>query len=491
MAADEAAAAAALQKRNDLMAAYNQELAETASSQYQPELTVDKAAQARVAKMKQALDAEKKAWVDHWQGMIKDVREFTDGVKGALDVLPERLLAMSQVGEAVRGMQGTLAGAMGVAYAYQPGQMDLGAMGAMQAGGVQDFQMPNLPEFMTADQARIIREQFQQAAMEVDRLKGLADQGLINPEDLSKAEGLKNNLGMMADEADRAAAAFANMKLSDVTGAGGGGMGGEITDMVIQQMQASGKYTPEQIAAMQRSLDLQSGRETNASLFMKEQLVPTLAGMSPEQAAGAQSNLVTAMQQAALMGISPDQLVNLPAMLGMTPNGQVVQGMNPQVLAMMGAGQGMNIIQGGLGAAWNLMGGTTGAGANPMAGFNALAGLFGGGGKEGEAGGGLQAGVTALTDMGTQMGIVDAASATTATNFTNINSELLTADTSLKSLEGALKRIEGVHNVKIVVDVQLTGPGAGLVGTGGGLDLGTAVRNNGGTVPGTSTRTER
>lgn len=426
----------------------------------------------QIEKEQEAYRKRQEAATAFFNKMRGDVRsfakDFSTALAGALETVPPRLLALDSLNIAVEELQGNVLNAAMIAGAYQPTTLDVRAM---QAGGVQDWQMGEMPEFLTEAQAAGIRQQYHEAVLEVERLQGLVDQGLLNDDELVKAQGIADNIGRMADEADRAAAAFENIRLSDVFGTTGGGMGGEITDMVIAQMKAAGA-TPEEIAAMQQALDLQSGRQTTASLTMQNQIAPMLAGMTPEQAAMAQANLTAAFQQAALMGITPDQMTNMQMMMGVGAGGQVIPGMNPQMLALLGAGQGMNILTGGLEA---LFGGTTGEGAGIMGLIGALTGTGG-------EGAGLAAGLVGATE---EMANLNAAADEASAPFGAMESSTTEAHNKLTSMKGMLDSMsKGDYSIK--VKVELTGDGAWVLQGGG---MGQTVRDNGGSVPGTSGRT--
>lgn len=253
---------------------------------------------------------------------------------------------------------------------------------------------------------------------------------------------LEDRMKTVADEAERAQKAFENMKLADVFGTTAGGMGGEITDLVIKQMQDMGAAA-EQIAAMQRQLDLQSGRENTGSLFMKETLVPMMAGMTPEQAAAFQANMTGAYQQ-------------------------------------VGMGQGMNVVQGGLGALL----GMTQLGGIDFAGLTEnLGGLLGIGEESPFA---TMSGDAALMD--------EAVSGVTET-ISGMNGQLTIGAEQLTVMSDTLTDIEGVHEVEVRIKfsgedldtLKLLQGGAAI--TPGGSTLEMDIQKAGGRVPGASNRT--
>ncbi len=164
-----------------------------------------------------------------------------------------------------------------------------------------------LSEFMSAADAEEYTNRLAAAKDELELLKGFAEQDLISDAQLTSAESMVENLEDMAEQAEKAAAAFENIKLSDVFGQTGGGMQGEISDMILSQMQDAGA-TEEAIAAMQRALDLSSGRSTEGSLTLEEQIIPILAKLMPNQAAGQAANIEAYLQQMALSGAGQDEI---------------------------------------------------------------------------------------------------------------------------------------------------------------------------------------
>lgn len=133
-----------------------------------------------------------------------------------------------------------------------------------------------------------------------DRIRAANEAGLISDEDMNKAKELR-------DAAQNAADAFEKMSLTDVFGQSGGGLAGEMSDIVISQMKKNGA-SDEAIAAAQKQFGLASGRETESSVMFNEQIAPMLASMNPEQAAQAMNNLQVFMQQAKLNNLTNEQI---------------------------------------------------------------------------------------------------------------------------------------------------------------------------------------
>lgn len=114
----------------------------------------------------------------------------------------------------------------------------------------------------------------------------------------------------MADQWVRAADAAARMSLSEVFGTGGGGRLGEITDQLMRQAgeQGMGAGNLEQL---RRIFDLASGRETASSLAFQDMLLPALAQIgatNPYMALQAAQSYSSNAALLAQMGISPEMI---------------------------------------------------------------------------------------------------------------------------------------------------------------------------------------
>lgn len=199
-------------------------------------------------------------------------------------------------------------------------------------------------QYETRATADAYKDTYSQMAEDFQHLKDLNEQGFITDDELQKASDLKTQVGDLADQADRAADAFESMKLSDVFGQSGGGMAGEMSDMVLKQMKAAGKSDAE-IAAAQQSMNLSSGRETALSTQFQSEIVPLLAGMNPEQMGQAIKNLQIFMQQAKLNQFTDAQIQQgMQMVLGYQAGGGQTFTVNPWGGSGTGAGSagGMN-----------------------------------------------------------------------------------------------------------------------------------------------------
>lgn len=385
-------------------------------------------------------------------------------------------------------------------------------------------------DYATQARADQLAAQYEEAEQRFERLKAMNAQGLISDEDLSGASDFKDRIKEAADNAERAAKAFENMKLSDVFGQTSGGLMGQMTDDLVKRLKDSGA-TDEQIAAVQRGADLASGRQTGSSTVYEDQVMPMieqLAQIDPQMAVTALGNLQTFMQQAKLLGMSDEQIAaNMTGALGVTPGGAggqftVSAGQSAgqimgqtglsldQLLAITGAAnartiqtgtydmgggyqaqQGFDIMAyinavmsgGGQYGSGGMMGrsgaqaGSTGFGT----GIGFGTGMMGGGDKEGAGGN-----VDPLVTMQEGIDTVAEKARGAGDEFTKIREVIGEANTDMEELVSSLDQIPAFHEMKIkFVAEDPYGIIAMIQALQGGSTMGDIVQSNGGTVPGT------
>lgn len=152
--------------------------------------------------------------------------------------------------------------------------------------------------------------------------QALHEQGLISDAELANVQSTADEAGRLADEAERGAAAFENMTLSQAFGQTSGGMQGEVGGDVISYMREQG-YSEDEIAAYQRSLQLETGQQTASSITYQDQIVPMIADIiatyGAEAGAAAIASLTTGMQTGQAAGWSDGQIAgNMASMTGFT-----------------------------------------------------------------------------------------------------------------------------------------------------------------------------
>lgn len=319
----------------------------------------------------------------------------------------------------------------------------------------------NMPKFMTRTEADAIAEAYGEIQSEMARIKELADKDLITKEQLAAAEQMGSNLEFMASEADKAAEAFENMKLSDVFGQGGGGMQGEMSDMILQQMKAGGA-SPEAIAAMQRQLDLTSGRETDSSLMMQEQIAPMLAGLSPNQAGTQLGNYNALFQQGALKGMSQEQIMQaMMGLMGMEDKGIDMSGGMDNFLTMM---SGTTLTQ-------------------PGSGMGGAGSIFDDEKGRNKPGGKTLADTT--TTMKGDMTAINKDATNVSKSFDAMQDSTTIISGFMNKIKAAVEAIEGTKDVKFRITADDPNNILSTIQqVMGGGSLEEIVRNNGGSVPG-------
>lgn len=345
-------------------------------------------------------------------------------------------------------------------------QMYTGKLTSDQVSGM-------LPAFMDPANAEAITAQFKDAQTELFRLHEMADQKLISDDQLTQAENMTSNLGLLADQAQKAADNFKNLSLSQALGQGSGGMQGEIGDLVLQQMKDKG-YSKAQIEAVRQKLDEQSGRSTDASEELKKTIVPLIAKMSADHAAKAVANLDLLLQQAALQGLTPEQIA---AMMPGVIAGGGKKGKNTFDFT----GEMDNYIA-------SYMGGTGTSSGSKM--FGDVAGNEEGmGGTRGSSTG---RGEMATTIIAKDMSNISKDSFTVDKNMGTIQTNTTLASKAVTIMHDMINKIPDKKPLTFVIgadDPQGLIPMIKAV-MGGTVDLGTAMaqvnRDNGGVPPGTS-----
>lgn len=192
-----------------------------------------------------------------------------------------------------------------------------------------------VPDYMEQSGADQVTKDLRSAQAELVKLQDLADQKLISDDQLNSAKNMVDNLSAMADQAQRSADAFKNLSVAQALGQSGGGMKGEMTDMVLAQMKEKG-YGKTAMDAMKEQLDLSSGRETNSSEEMKQKIIPEIAKLSAKQAAQALANLDSFLKQATLDGLTDDQITAMmPEVVGFDVEGHSRDATKEEVAAQL------------------------------------------------------------------------------------------------------------------------------------------------------------
>jgi hypothetical protein len=465
------------------------------------------------------------AYTDYWRENARNP-SFMFAYSEAFTVSPAAAQIAANRSAAL--MQEALEQKMSAANALR-GFMDLG--GDLSVG-----------DYVTRDRADALAAQYEEAETRFERLQELNAQGLISDEDLTGASDFKDRIKEAADDAERAAAAFENMKLSDVFGQTSGGLLGQMTDDLIKRMKASGA-SEEQIASVQGTLDMASGRATESSQAYEQNVIPIIeqiAQIDPDMAATALSNLQTFMQQAKLLGMTDEQIAsNMAGALGVNPGGAggsftvspYGQGGNLSTVSDVIAyfqRQGTNVSQEQIMAAanitnprflqagtYNLQGYEAAQGFDVMAYINAImagGGVYGSGGITGRSG--AQAGSISFDQIGFGTGIAGGSDKINGDGvdplvvmqegidvvtekargaedqFAKIRSVIGDANTDMEDLVATLEQIPAFHEMKIKFTAEDPYGIIALVqAINGGSSMAQIVQSNGGAVPGTPAQT--
>lgn len=169
-----------------------------------------------------------------------------------------------------------------------------------------------MPTYMKQYEAKNLRIVADTLSTDLDLLKKVNETALvpIGDEELATMQTMVDNANAIADAGQRAADAYASIKLSDLFGQTGGGILGQMTDSITAYMESIGK-TDKEIQAMKDALDLASGRQTPGSQFYDQNVIPALAGLAPADAVRVSQAYDEMMRLAALKDLSPDQIAGL------------------------------------------------------------------------------------------------------------------------------------------------------------------------------------
>ena len=232
-----------------------------------------------------------------------------------------------------------------------------------------------------------------------------------------------------SDDAEELATAIEDLSLAELFGQTSGGRLGELSDMI------SGLIEDVELAKeFQKESDLASGRETTASMALKEDLAPTIAAIADELGADAavkaMEALNNALTQGTESGLTDEQLINYATSqvgYSLGPNGELqpMPTMTPY---------------------------DSGGGFNPWGSTSDLVGM-GMGAEGGEGIDPLSSASTQATEMMTTAQEVDSIiSGWDATNLvTQMDGLIVQADEYAMLLD---KAGNGKYNATIVVDVK-------------------------------------
>lgn len=173
------------------------------------------------------------------------------------------------------------------------------ARGATTWEGVSFFNPEELADLESRSDAMV---------NDYERLQGLADEGLIPQSQADIARQMADDATRLADEAQAAKTAFDNMSLSQLFGQEGGGRLGELSDVI-----AGSIGDEETRKRFERESDLASGRETDVSLKVKEDIAPAIGAMAEQfgadAAVAAQEVLLQKIEEGVSKGWSQERII--------------------------------------------------------------------------------------------------------------------------------------------------------------------------------------
>lgn len=213
-----------------------------------------------------------------------------------------------------------------------------------------------MPKFMDAASAQGFRVMADTAQAMVDEMMRLdeLDGDLFSADEVKRAQDTAKELEKIAKDAEAAAAAFEKINLSDVFGTGGRALEMDINRVIMAALPEG--TTDEQRAAIERQLKLQSGEETQSSLFFQEQLIPGILAQSqdPEVIAAASQALADVFRAATLEGVDTGDMGFMTAIQNaLSPENLEAFDAESFVQAFQDAGAGAGEIDTGLSGAAN------------------------------------------------------------------------------------------------------------------------------------------
>ena len=192
-----------------------------------------------------------------------------------------------------------------------PGMGDVAAMrGAQMAGGMNaDYErMQEIASqvatttadqtgdggFFREDRAEWMRNVADEAGRIAEEWERMAETQPVDETKLANMQNMAEALDTAATNAERSAAALRDMSLAQMMGQGGGGRTGELGDMVL-----GGMDLPEdEMRALQDAMDIASGRQTELSQTVRDELVPVLQSIAENEGPDALADAVIAFEEA-------------------------------------------------------------------------------------------------------------------------------------------------------------------------------------------------
>lgn len=318
-----------------------------------------------------------------------------------------------------------------------------------------------------------------------DLFKQAHEEGLVTDDQLSTMQTAYDQAKSIADEFRSANDAIQKMKdnLDVLLGRQDAGAAGQITDDIIQGLKDAG-YDPEQIAEMERQIQLVTGEETQAGVAYVEQVLPTLMQTAIEQGGQAAGDAilryVAGVAMARTGGLTDAQIAGMgSAWSGWVQGGpgqafSIAPGETPgEAAARLGVGVDQVLQATGASSPYNVQPGdyNLGGGVIPVQEYDDVSSA---------------SWDIALNTENTQasMDLLNQHLQDTRTDFDRIQSASEFIQDAWRQMTSTVQQITLRLNVDDPFGVMRL-----LEGTPGGAGIATVVRANGGTLPGGDPRT--
>ena len=157
---------------------------------------------------------------------------------------------------------------------------------------------------------RAIESELASIETQFETLTFLAEQGLITEDELANMEGYVGAAQRMAEAAGDAADNFERMSLSQLFNVTGGGRLGELSDLVLADIEDT-----ELRAEIQLAFDLRTGRTTELEQAFETEFSDVLAAIAtelgPDVAASAMERALTTLEQGQLTGLDDQTIIDM------------------------------------------------------------------------------------------------------------------------------------------------------------------------------------
>ena len=321
----------------------------------------------------------------------------------------------------------------------------------------------------------------------VDKLKEANESDIITDDELADAVQFQREIGATVDEIERGAEAMRNLTLGQAFGQGGGGLMGEVNNMLLGALGERG-LGDDAMQAITDALNLGSGVETAASIAMRDNVIPLLEDIYLQYGEEAAVRATRAFSQGIRAATEQGQTLTPEMMMAMTGfqrtggtgSGIDVQaGDNLYTLASRYGG-GIEDYRSLLDANGYLQPGSYGLGGGVGRIPNGMFTTSGFGASQNGA---------EFADMAASMSQMAADTPAVADGFTGMVTDAAELETHVRSVKDVIGELaSGSHKISVDLDVKYPAI-LDLLLTGGQREaLANTTRANGGRTPGADPR---